>query len=405
MDSLTQIVLGAAVGEIALGRRIGNRAMIWGAIGGTIPDLDILANPFMDDIESLAFHRGITHSIFFSLTAPLLFGGLVHRLYSTRFHKTTFYKGLITLINICLLAGITYGLNTLFSEHGHPRWWFLFVTVLLAVFLLLRLYQHYIRKDLEEPETNFRQWYWLFFLAFFTHLVLDCFTAFGTQVFQPFSDYRVAFNNIAVVDPLYTIPFLICLIIASTCRRATRQRAIWNWLGIGISSLYMLLTIVNKYRVDTVFDHALQHRHIQADRCRTSPTILNNLLWSCVAEDQTNFYVGQYSIFDSNPNLHWLNIIPKNDSLHKAWSSHSDYRTLEWFSDGYLISYQTDTMTVLSDLRYGGMTDTIHDYRDLVFNFIVKEENGQLTFSENREPPQGNIGELLKKFWIRMLGY
>ena len=77
MDSLTQIVLGAAVGEIALGRKIGNRALIWGAIGGTIPDLDVLANPFMDDIESLAFHRGITHSILFSVVAPLIFGGLL----------------------------------------------------------------------------------------------------------------------------------------------------------------------------------------------------------------------------------------------------------------------------------------------------------------------------------------
>ena len=65
MDSLTQIVLGAAVGELALGKKIGNRAMIWGAIGGTIPDLDVLANAFMHPIDSLAFHRGITHSIFF----------------------------------------------------------------------------------------------------------------------------------------------------------------------------------------------------------------------------------------------------------------------------------------------------------------------------------------------------
>ena len=37
MDSLSQIVLGAAVGEVVLGRRIGNRAMIWGAVAGTIP--------------------------------------------------------------------------------------------------------------------------------------------------------------------------------------------------------------------------------------------------------------------------------------------------------------------------------------------------------------------------------
>ncbi|MEO0878023.1 MAG: metal-dependent hydrolase, partial [Bacteroidota bacterium] len=44
MDSLTQITLGAAVGEVVLGKKAGNRAMVWGAIAGTFPDLDILAN-------------------------------------------------------------------------------------------------------------------------------------------------------------------------------------------------------------------------------------------------------------------------------------------------------------------------------------------------------------------------
>ena len=42
MDSLTQIVLGAAVGEATLGRKVGNKALLWGAIAGTIPDLDVV---------------------------------------------------------------------------------------------------------------------------------------------------------------------------------------------------------------------------------------------------------------------------------------------------------------------------------------------------------------------------
>ena len=67
MDSLTQIVLGAAVGEAALGKRVGNSAMIWGAIAGTIPDMDVLSNLFMSPIDALAFHRGISHSIVFNI--------------------------------------------------------------------------------------------------------------------------------------------------------------------------------------------------------------------------------------------------------------------------------------------------------------------------------------------------
>ena len=43
MDSLTQIVLGAAVGEFVLGRKVGNKAILWGAVAGTIPDLDVLS--------------------------------------------------------------------------------------------------------------------------------------------------------------------------------------------------------------------------------------------------------------------------------------------------------------------------------------------------------------------------
>jgi hypothetical protein len=41
MDSLTQIVLGGAIGELVAGRKMGNRAVLWGAIAGTIPDLNV----------------------------------------------------------------------------------------------------------------------------------------------------------------------------------------------------------------------------------------------------------------------------------------------------------------------------------------------------------------------------
>ena len=50
MDSLTQIVLGASVAEATLGKKIGNKAIVLGAIAGTIPDLDIITRFFVDDL-------------------------------------------------------------------------------------------------------------------------------------------------------------------------------------------------------------------------------------------------------------------------------------------------------------------------------------------------------------------
>ena len=52
MDSLTQIVLGASVGELVLGKKIGNKSILWGAIAGTIPDLDVLLRYFTDEIST-----------------------------------------------------------------------------------------------------------------------------------------------------------------------------------------------------------------------------------------------------------------------------------------------------------------------------------------------------------------
>ena len=74
MDSLTQIVLGAAVGEAVLGKKVGNKAMLYGAIAGTIPDLDVLARYFVDTVTATEWHRGFSHSIFLSVLFAPIFG-------------------------------------------------------------------------------------------------------------------------------------------------------------------------------------------------------------------------------------------------------------------------------------------------------------------------------------------
>ncbi len=159
MDSLTQIVLGAACGEAVLGKKIGNKALLFGAIGGTIPDLDVFVGSLLynNEIDAMLFHQRVYAFYFvFNYWASLLLGWLIYKLYNSgkRLDTTT-------------------------------------------------------QKD----------WIWLLFLSLFTHPILDCFTPYGTQLFAPFSNYRVAFNNIAVVDPLYTLPFLICMIVLMFFKR------------------------------------------------------------------------------------------------------------------------------------------------------------------------------------------
>ena len=70
MDSLSQITLGAAVGELLLGKKIGNRAMLWGAIAGTVPDLDVFANLFLNDLQGFTGFYKVFIMLYKDFTGP-----------------------------------------------------------------------------------------------------------------------------------------------------------------------------------------------------------------------------------------------------------------------------------------------------------------------------------------------
>ena len=84
MDSLTHIVLGACVGEAALSKKLGKKALVVGAIAQSFPDIDGVASLWLSPTESLLFHRGITHSFLFGLLAAVGFALLTQRIFRTR---------------------------------------------------------------------------------------------------------------------------------------------------------------------------------------------------------------------------------------------------------------------------------------------------------------------------------
>lgn len=311
MDSLTQIVLGAACGEVALGKKIGNKAMLFGAIGGTIPDLDVIIGHwfFNNEIDQLAFHRGFMHSIVFSLIASLVIGFITSELY----------------------------------DSGKRR----------------------------KGTTNLKDWIWLFFLSIFTHPILDSFTPYGTQLFLPFTDYRLAFNNISVADPMYTIPFLLSLLVVLFFKRTNPRRIKWVKAGIYMSSAYMLFTIGNKIYMDSVFEKSFKKANISYNRFSAQPTILNNFLWYAVAETDSNYYVTFYSLFDKSDTADKITVIPRNHDLIDM--NHPDLKTIRWFSkDYYALAIIDSQQIIYKDLRYPLLDE--NDPNSSLMSFVLIKE-------------------------------
>ncbi len=339
MDSLTQIVLGAACGEAVLGKKIGNKALLFGAIGGTIPDLDVLVGGWLygNEIDAMLFHRGFMHSILFTVLAAFILGWLVYKLYNTgsRFNITS-------------------------------------------------------QKD----------WISLFFWSLFTHPILDCFTPYGTQLFAPFSNYRVALNNIAVADPLYTLPFLVCMIVLMFFNRQSHRRKLWLNLGLGISSVYMLFTLGNKLYIDSVFRKSLKENGIDYKRYSSQPAILNNILWYGIAETETSYFTANYSLFDTkNRFLNFIELPKKRDLNPEVFQ---DIKELSWFSNGYFSVYKIeDNAYQYNDLRYPLLEE--NDPNSSVFRMLLYKENGRLNMKPF-EPKFENIETVMSDLWERTKG-
>ena len=339
MDSLTQIILGAACGEAVLGKKIGNKALLFGAIGGTIPDLDVFVGNLVygNKIDAMLFHRGFMHSIVFTVLAAFIFGWLVHKLYNSgkRLHSTT-------------------------------------------------------QKD----------WINLFFWSLFTHPILDCFTPYGTQLFAPFSSYRVALNNIAVADPAYTLPFLICMIVLMFFRRTSSQRRLWLKMGIGISSIYMIFTLGNKLYIDSVFRKSLKHSEISVMRFSAQPAIFNNILWYGIAETEASYFVSDYSLLDSKSRFLNFTEVPKQRDLKP--SEYKDIQGLAWFSNQYYSVHKlNENEFQYNDLRYPLLD--IDNPNSSVFSLLLYKDENRLNMKPFT-PKFESLGKVFNSLWERIKG-
>ncbi|RFA29834.1 hypothetical protein CAI21_08335 [Alkalilimnicola ehrlichii] len=114
MDSLSHILLGGAIGNAVLGRRIGNKAILWGAAISLVPDIDVPIGAMMSDLNALTFHRGITHSLLFiALLTPLL-GWALSRLYrrdGVSWVRWSLLCGLVLLSHLVIDAFTSYGIQ------------------------------------------------------------------------------------------------------------------------------------------------------------------------------------------------------------------------------------------------------------------------------------------------------
>ncbi len=122
MDSLSQIALGAAVSVAVMGRRTAVwKAALWGALAGTLPDLDVLIDQG-DVMRNMVLHRAESHSLLWLTLFSLPFAAMVARLHGERGLLRRWWLALwLVLVTHPLLDTMTiYGTQLALPFSNHP---------------------------------------------------------------------------------------------------------------------------------------------------------------------------------------------------------------------------------------------------------------------------------------------
>lgn len=116
MDSLTQIALGGAVGYAVLGNKVGRKAILWGAVLGTLPDLDVLIR-YDNAVANFTYHRGFSHSLLVHLLASPFIVWLILKIHQgTRQYRNQWFW----LVFLCLS---THAILDSFTVYGTQLLW------------------------------------------------------------------------------------------------------------------------------------------------------------------------------------------------------------------------------------------------------------------------------------------
>ncbi len=301
MDPLSQAVLGASLSQsISRKNREGvaghSRQACWiGALSGMAPDLDVLIRSSADPLLFLEYHRQFTHSLIFIPVGALL----------------------------CAL--VFYLLMRVFSSSG----------------------------------LSFKYTYLYAFAGYATHGLLDACTSYGTQLFWPFSDERVAWNTISIIDPLFTLPVLVLVLIAFFSRRNGYARAAFIFAVI-----YLSLGVVQKQRAEAALLALVAERGQVAERMQVKPSFGNRHLWKLIYEYDGRYYVDAVRLLGDavviqGTSIPKLNLAVDFPWLHPDTVQARDIERFRWFSDDFL-AVSPDNHNFIMDMRYSYVPNRIH---------------------------------------------
>jgi inner membrane protein len=249
----------------------------------------------------------------------------------------------------------------LFLEY-HRQFTHSLIFIPIGALICSLLFHRWYKKTL-----TFKQGYLVCFLGYATHGLLDACTTYGTLLLWPFSDMRVAWNNVSVVDPLFTLPILVLVIIT-----ILKANPIYSRVALVWGLCYLLFGALQRERAESQgWELAISRGH-EPIRLEAKPGFGNLFLWKVVYEADDRFYVDGFRMA-AEPTLFEGESIKKlNLSEDLLWLDHNsqqgdDLKRFNWFSNNYLGVDPNNALHII-DIRYSMLPNEISPLWGIIFD-------------------------------------
>ena len=207
----------------------------------------------------------------------------------------------------------------------------------------------------------------LFFLGVLSHLFLDCITSYGTGVFLPFSDARISFASVFIIDPVYTLA-LLALIAASFLKPASRKA--FAVAGLAVMLAWPALGYGVRAFVGKRAGELLARRGETAQAVHVQPDAFAPLWWKVVAEEGDEYVMTGLDL------AHPDTLLPERrfqkagrDELEALGRAAPVFSQYVWFTD-----FPVKTAASTPD----GATLTFQDLRFMAVNPLVAKVRGEV---------------------------
>lgn len=204
---------------------------------------------------------------------------------------------------------------------------------------------------------NFKKTWLYCTLGYGTHGLIDACTSYGTLLFWPFSDIRIAWNNISIIDPLFTIPLILLIALATI-----KKKNVYSKIALGWAVTYLMIGMYLHNVAINVGKEIAEQRGHTITRIKAKPSFGNLILWKTIYETDNQFYVDATNLLFNKiipgESIKKLNQEEDFPWLKEGSQQYKDVERFKWFSNDFL-AVNPQNKNQIIDIRYSGIPNEI----------------------------------------------